>query len=120
MTQAALARGLRGLVTDGAVRDTEAIRKCSFPVFCAGTAIPGTNKTLAGRLNEPIVLTQVLIRPGDFLVGDEDGVVVISQESVQKVLEKAQEHVEKERTYLERLRGGELTVDLFQLPREGS
>ncbi len=120
MTEAALARGLRGLVTDGAVRDTEAIRNRSFPVFCAGTAIPGTAKTLPGRLNEPVVLTQVLIRPGDLIVGDDDGVAVVDKEKALQVLEKAQARVEKETTYLERLRRGELTVDLLQLRKEGT
>ena len=120
MTEAALVRGLRGLVTDGAVRDTEEIEQRSFPVFCAGTAIPGTIKTLPGRLNEPIVLTQVLIRPDDLLVGDDDGVVVIRHEKALEVLEKAQSRAEKEQTFLERLQQGELTVDLFDLRRMGT
>ena len=118
MMEAALARGLRGLVTDGAVRDIEVIRERSFPVFCGGIAIPGTTKTLPGRLNEPVVLTQVLIRPGDLLVGDDDGVAVIRREKALDVVEKAQARVEKETAFLERLKQGELTVDLLGLRKK--
>lgn len=115
MTEAALARGIRGLVTDGAVRDSEAIRKKSFPVFCVGVAIPGTKKECAGSLDEPVMFGEVVVRPGDFLVGDDDGVVVIPRESADEVLEKARARAEKENAFIEKLRQGQLTLDLLDL-----
>lgn len=115
MTEAALARGIRGLVTDGAVRDTRALRRLEFPVFCAGVAIRGTTKNDRGLLNQPVVLGEVTIRPGDIIVGDDDGVVVVPADSALDVMEKAEARVRKETGFIERLRRGELTLDLLNL-----
>jgi 4-hydroxy-4-methyl-2-oxoglutarate aldolase len=115
LTEGALARDIRGLVTDGAVRDVRAIRDRSFPIFCAGVAIPGTSKNFVGPLNEPVTIGDVLIRPGDFIVGDDDGVVVVRHEAASDVLEKAKARSEKELAFIKRLREGELTIDLYDL-----
>ena len=66
------------------------------------------------------MLTQVLIRPGDLLVGDDDGVVVIRREKALDVVEKAQARVEQETAFVERLRQGELTLDLLGLRKKNS
>jgi 4-hydroxy-4-methyl-2-oxoglutarate aldolase len=63
-TVAALARGIAGLVTDGAVRDSDAIRRLNFPVFCGGVHIRGTVKDKPGSVRAPVVLGGVMIRPG--------------------------------------------------------
>jgi 4-hydroxy-4-methyl-2-oxoglutarate aldolase len=115
LTEAARARDIRGLVTDGAVRDVRAIRDISFPVFCAGIAIPGTIKNFTGLLNEALALGDVTIRPGDFIIGDDDGVVVVRREAGSDVLEKAEARTAKELAFIKRLRDGELTIDLFDL-----
>jgi 4-hydroxy-4-methyl-2-oxoglutarate aldolase len=115
MTEAAIARDIRGLVTDGAVRDSRAIRLVSFPVFCAGTAIVGPGKSRQGELGRPVVLGQTLIHTGDIIVGDDDGVVVIPQDEVQNVIERARERQDKENAVIERVRLGHLTVDLLNL-----
>lgn len=115
MMEAAMARGIRGLVTDGAVRDTQAIRQRAFPVFCAGTAIAGPGKSWRGVLNQPVVLGQTLVRPGDLIVGDDDGVVVIPQDEAPDVLERARARLDRETTYIARLRQGELTIDVLDL-----
>jgi len=119
MMEAALARSIRGLVTDGAVRDTRALRERAFPVFCSGIAIPGTMKKERGRLNQPISIFGVLIRPGDFIVGDDDGAVIIPAEAAVRVLEQAQIRTDKETGFIEQLRRGALSVDLLNL-REAS
>jgi 4-hydroxy-4-methyl-2-oxoglutarate aldolase len=115
LTEAALARGIRGLVTDGAVRDVRAIRDRSFPVFCSGVAIPGTAKNSTGLSNEPITMGDVMIRPGDLILGDDDGVVVVRRDAAVGVLEKAKARSAKEIAFIKRLRDGELTIDLFDL-----
>lgn len=112
---AALARGLRGLVTDGAVRDSEACRRLGFPVFCQGVSIRGTSKAYAGALNVPLVCAGALVRPGDYVVGDVDGVVIVPAEEAPQVVGRAQERDQAEARMMERLRAGELTVDLLGL-----
>ena len=118
LMEAALARGIRGLIIDGGVRDTKAIRERSFPVFCGAVAIPGTSKDRGGVLNQPVIVAQVLVRPGDFIVGDDDGVVVVHIEDLRRVLEAAETRVQKESRIVERIRQGELTVNLFNLKSE--
>jgi 4-hydroxy-4-methyl-2-oxoglutarate aldolase len=115
MTEAALARGVAGLVIDAAVRDTAAIRRSGFPIFSAGIAVAGPGKKWRGILQQPIELAGAVIRPGDWIVGDDDGVVVVPAQVTERVIELAQARVEKEARIIERLRGGELTVDLLGL-----
>jgi 4-hydroxy-4-methyl-2-oxoglutarate aldolase len=115
LTEAALSRGIRGLVSDGSVRDVRAIRDRVFPVFCAGISIPGTSKDWLGQWNDPVTIMGVTVRPGDFIVGDDDGVVVVRRDAVSDVLEKARVRSEKEAAIIERLRAGQLTIDLYHL-----
>lgn len=119
LMEAAFARGIRGLVTDGGVRDSKAMRERSFPVFCASIAIAGTTKTWSGSTNVPVMIAQVLVRPGDFVVGDDDGVVIVPPEVAGQVLEAAEARVEKEASIVQKLREGALTVDLFGLRNGG-
>jgi 4-hydroxy-4-methyl-2-oxoglutarate aldolase len=112
---AASARRLRGLVTDGAVRDTVECRRLGFPIFCQGVSIKGTTKSYAGEVNVPIVCAGALVRPGDYIVADEDGVVVVPSEEAQDVVLRARKRDQTELEMMERLRNGELTVDLLHL-----
>lgn len=118
LMEAALARGIRGLVIDGGVRDTKAMRDRLFPIFCPAVSIPGTTKSRRGVLNQPVMIAEVLVRPGDFIVGDDDGVVVIPSEAASQVLKDAEARVQKEAWIIERVRKGELTIDLFNLRGE--
>jgi 4-hydroxy-4-methyl-2-oxoglutarate aldolase len=113
--QAAQARGLLGLVTDGVVRDTEACQRLGFPIFCQGISIKGTTKAYAGALDEPIVCAGALVYPGDTIVADEDGIVVVPRAEAEAVLRKAQARDQSEAQMLEQIRGGALTVDLLGL-----
>lgn len=115
MLEAALARGIAGLVIDGAVRDTEAIRRSGFPVYSAGTAIPGTSKCWPGILNRQVQIATARVRPGDWVVGDDDGVVIVPPDIAASVVLAAQIRVEKETEFIRRLREGELTIDLLGL-----
>jgi 4-hydroxy-4-methyl-2-oxoglutarate aldolase len=115
MTEAALARGIRGLVTDGAVRDTRAIRDLDFPVFCAGVAIPGTEKNVCGSRNMEIQIGGVEVGPGDLIVADDDGVIVVPKASVSDLRLAAASRAQKEAGFITSLRQGALTVDLLKV-----
>lgn len=112
---AAMARGLRGLVTDGAVRDSASCRELGFPIFSQGVSIKGTTKAYPGAVAVPIVCGGALVRPNDYIVADEDGVVVVPRERVEDVLRRARERDQHEAEIMARLRANELTVDLLGL-----
>jgi 4-hydroxy-4-methyl-2-oxoglutarate aldolase len=96
MSQQALALGVAAVVIDGAVRDSEAIRELGFPMFAAGLNPNGPTKSVAGRLNHPISVGGVTVKPGDLVVGDADGVTVIERETAAAMLPLAAEKVAAE------------------------
>ena len=93
MSQQCVAIGVVAVVIDGAVRDSEAIRELGFPMFAAGLNPNGPTKSVAGRLNHPISIGGVTVRPGDLVVGDADGVTVIEREKAAAMLPLAEEKV---------------------------
>ena len=117
MAVAAQSRGLGGLVFNGAVRDTAEIARLGFPVFSVAVCIKGTQKVSPGLINHPLVLDGVVINPGDLVLGDRDGVVIVAREDAQEVLEKARARESKELEVMKRLRAGESTLDIFGLGR---
>lgn len=123
MTEAAQKQGIEGLVTDGAVRDTEEIAERGFPVFCQAVSIKGTTKTSLGTINHPIHFGGIEIHPGDLIAGDADGIVIIAREDVEDVLKKAQEREKKEKKICEQIKAGKTTLELYGfteiLEREG-
>lgn len=86
--------GIKGIVVDGVIRDIEGIKQLNFPVFCKGTTVAASGKAGQGELNVPISCGGVTVSPGDLIVGDADGVVVIPQAVEQEVLVKSSEKVE--------------------------
>ncbi|WP_429253632.1 4-carboxy-4-hydroxy-2-oxoadipate aldolase/oxaloacetate decarboxylase [Paraburkholderia sp. GAS333] len=114
-TELALQKGLAGLVINGAVRDARTIIELGFPVFSRGLSIKGTGKNQPGRVNVPICIGDVPIRPGDIVVGDIDGVVVVPQHDVARVVQVSREREDKERAFRERIRQGASTVELLGL-----
>ena len=113
MTVAAQARGINGLITDGSVRDTLAIRKNNFPVCCQGVCIKGTTKNGPGWINHPINMGGVIINPGDIILGDNDGVVVIDKNDAESVLNASIKRCENEKIDFEKLKSGESTLDMY-------
>ena len=89
--------GLAGVVLDAAVRDTEELRELGFPVFAVGANPNGPTKFVPGRINWPISCGGVAVSPGDLVVGDADGVVVIEREKAPTLLEAAAQKVAEER-----------------------
>lgn len=116
MAEAAKARELGGVVIDGCVRDSAALATVGFPVFAAGLAIRGTTKEPhPGPLVEKIDFGTCLVRRGDLIVGDEDGLVCIPAEEIDEVLAAGRAREDKEADYIRRLRAGERTIELMGL-----
>ncbi len=113
MAVAAQARGIGGLVFNGAVRDSQAMTELGFPVFSRALCIKGTEKISLGWINHPLILDNVTIYPGDLILGDRDGVVVVKREDAAEVLQKSKDREEKEKGLKERLKRGESTLDIL-------
>jgi len=114
-TEQALKIGLAGLIINGAVRDASAITRMGFPVFCRGLSIKGTGKNQPGKLNVPVCIGDVQINPGDIVVGDQDGVVVVRRDEVDFALSSSRAREAKEAMFRERIGNGATTVDLLEL-----
>jgi 4-hydroxy-4-methyl-2-oxoglutarate aldolase len=111
-----MARGIQGLVTDGAVRDIDPTSRLGFPVFARGVSIKGTTKRQAGFINYPITIAGEVIHPGDIVVGDGDGVVVVPLSEAESVLQAANRIVQRETQMIKALKqDGALTLDLLNL-----
>ncbi|KGR89680.1 regulator [Ureibacillus massiliensis 4400831 = CIP 108448 = CCUG 49529] len=88
--------GIQGFVVDGVIRDIAAIRELDFPVFALGTTVAAGNKHGGGAVGVPISIGGVAIHPGDFVIGDIDGVIVVPQTDLEKVVEAAEEKLAKD------------------------
>lgn len=115
LTAAALKAGVAGLVIHGAVRDAEAIVAMGFPVFCRGLSIKGTGKVHPGRVNVPVCIGDVLIRPGDIVVGDRDGLVIVAPDEAESVLASARAREAKEAGFRSAIEQGASTAELLGL-----
>lgn len=116
LTVAAQAKGVSGLVADGAVRDIAAIAEREFPIFSRGLAIGSCTKERFGSLDVPIQFGGVTVRPGDIVVGDIDGLVIVAQEQAEEVLAGASARRVREAEIMEELRLGRTTIELLGLP----
>jgi len=93
-------RGVAGLIIDGAIRDVDAIKNMDIPVYAAGITPNGPYKEGPGEINVPVSLRGVVVRPGDILVGDGDGVIVIAPEEAAGILEMAKAVAVKEAGFM--------------------
>lgn len=115
LTEQAMVKGVAGLVINGAVRDAHTIKSLGFPVFCRGISIKGTAKKQLGKVNVPLCMGDTVIHPGDYLFGDEDGVVVVPKQDLSTVLQATQSREHTEEMYREEIQQGANTVDLLGL-----
>jgi len=103
--------GIAGFVIDAAVRDTEDCAKGSFPIFAAGCNPNGPLKNSGGRINWPVSLAGTTVNPGDLIVGDADGVVVVPRETAAEIVKAAQAKVDAENQRMAAIGRGELRQD---------
>jgi 4-hydroxy-4-methyl-2-oxoglutarate aldolase len=115
MVTSAIARGVAGLVIDGCVRDSAEIVAKGFPVFCRGTAIKGTAKGTLGLINYPLDLGGMIIKPGDLILGDDDGLVVVALDDCETVLEKSRQRDAMEAEKSKVLAAGVSSVEFNKL-----
>ncbi len=108
-------RGVRGLVTTGGVRDLAALADMGFPVFSAAISAQGTVKATAGAVNVPVSIGGQRVAPGDAIVADDDGVVVVPRTAVTGVLAAAAARAQKEEAARASFAAGELGLDRYGL-----
>jgi 4-hydroxy-4-methyl-2-oxoglutarate aldolase len=108
-----MTRGVRGIVTDAAVRDTADLRAMGFPAWSQHVSCRGTVKGSPGSVNVPVVIGEQVVYPGDVVCADDDGVVIVARSEARWVLEQAKTRIDSERTTRTRLEQGELMLDFY-------
>lgn len=107
MINACKVMGLAGVVVDAAVRDSEELRDLGFPVFSVGTNPNGPTKLVPGRINWPVTAGGITVHPGDLVMGDADGVVVVERDKAGSLLEAAARKVDDETKRIAAIKRGE-------------
>ena len=108
MAHMAEKKGVAGYLIDGCIRDSEAIQEMDFPVFAIGVSPKGPYKDGPGEINFPVSCGGVIINPGDIIVGDRDGVVVIPPSEAEMIYQEAKKVLEKETKILEEIKKGNM------------
>jgi regulator of RNase E activity RraA len=106
MSTYAKSRGLAGIIIDGAVRDSYALREMDFPVYAKGITPNGPYKNGPGEMNFPVSFAGIVINPGDIIIGDSDGLIVVRPEDAAEIAAKSRAYFEGEQKQLEGILSG--------------
>lgn len=117
MTHAAVVAGLGGVVVDGAVRDVAAIRGSGLQIFCRAIVPRGPHEGFGGVIDGAVSVAGVPVQPGDVVLGDDDGVVIVPLAHAPRILEAALRHIEKEEDWLRHLSAGKTIPEIFSMPQ---
>jgi 4-hydroxy-4-methyl-2-oxoglutarate aldolase len=112
---ALMKRKVQGVIIDAGIRDVAKLREFGFPVWSRAIYSQGTTKNRGGWVNAPAVCGEVSIHPGDLIMADDDGVVVVKQEDFQSTLEASTRRLAKEEQTKEKIARGEISIDFYGL-----
>jgi 4-hydroxy-4-methyl-2-oxoglutarate aldolase len=110
-----MARGVAGLIIDAGVRDTAELRRMGFPVWSRAVHARGTVKATLGSVNIPVVIGGQYVKPGDAIVADDDGIVVVPFATVDAAIAASRKRVLNEEAKRARLAAGELGLDIYDM-----
>ncbi|MGY9013849.1 MAG: RraA family protein [Rhodospirillales bacterium] len=114
--QAAKSRGIAAIVIDGCARDINMLLASGVPIYCRGIAPNGPNWDIGGAVNGPITCGGIDVAPGDIIIGDDDGVVVLPPSRMEGLMEKCQERVGERAKFLQRITSGTDSYQAWDLP----
>ena len=116
LTAAAKAAGVVAVVVDGAVRDAAELRESEVAVYACAIVPRGPHKGFGGTINAPIQCAGAAVAPGDLLIGDDDGVVVVRPDQMDGLMERCQDRIAKEEETVKAIAAGKTTVELLGIP----